>query len=157
LAVILCGNKTLPEDSTLVLPHPQLLTISLGSRSLALPDDNDNIKCYTYTPDGTSIIIGSDFGLYRVDTASLQITDEFVGHEDTVWSVSVSADGRTLVSSSLDQTIRFWDLGVAPGKPRLITYEEMQAVNGFTGFKDEIKQIYPSIDLHKPADRDQVY
>lgn len=32
------------------------------------------------------------------------------GHTNKVWSVCFSADGHTLVSGSLDETIRLWDV-----------------------------------------------
>ncbi|KAG8751753.1 hypothetical protein FRC14_007632 [Serendipita sp. 396] len=35
---------------------------------------------------------------------------KLTGHEDSVWSVSFSADGSKLVSGSSDHTIRIWDL-----------------------------------------------
>ncbi|HEY7158362.1 MAG TPA: sigma-70 family RNA polymerase sigma factor [Gemmataceae bacterium] len=44
------------------------------------------------------------------------------GHEDNVWSVAFSADSKTLLSSSDDKTIRFWD--VATGKElRRLTHD----------------------------------
>src|SRR5262249_53459262 len=38
------------------------------------------------------------------------------GHTEQVWSCTFSANGKTLVSSSDDKTVRFWD--VATGKER---------------------------------------
>src|SRR4051812_10614669 len=39
---------------------------------------------------------------------------EFVGHDDAVWSVAFSPDGRLAVSGSYDRTLRLWT--VATGK-----------------------------------------
>lgn len=39
------------------------------------------------------------------------------GHTNSIWSVALSADGRALVSSGFDKTIRVWDLPA--GKERL--------------------------------------
>jgi WD40 repeat protein len=38
----------------------------------------------------------------------------FTGHEDSVWSVAVTPDGKYVVSGSGDKTVRLWDL--ATGK-----------------------------------------
>jgi hypothetical protein len=39
----------------------------------------------------------------------------FVGHENVLWGVAVSPDGRRLLTSSHDRTVRLWDL--ATGRP----------------------------------------
>ena len=46
------------------------------------------------------------------------------GHEDVVWSVGISADGRTVVSGSFDKTVRVWDVEscAAVGEPTLGHY-----------------------------------
>ena len=33
-----------------------------------------------------------------------------IGHEEQVWSVAVTPDGRRAVSGSQDETVRVWDL-----------------------------------------------
>lgn len=85
-------------------------TLKVGNYSKTLPRAGDTIRACTYTPDGKYILIGSDYGLYRVDSKNLQISGEFIGHEGPVWSLSVSEDGKTLISGSDDQTIRLWDI-----------------------------------------------
>jgi WD40 repeat protein len=66
------------------------------------------IRSYTFPKDG-NVVVGSSYTLklYQNDGMLLR---EFVGHTGEVWAVSVSEDGRILVSGSDDQTIKLWNL-----------------------------------------------
>lgn len=72
------------------------------------PSIDGRIVCYTFTNDG-KVVVGSDYSLklYRNDGAFVR---EFVGHTGVVWAVSVSGDGRILVSVSDDQTLKLWSI-----------------------------------------------
>src|SRR5262249_19548015 len=61
-------------------------------------------QSYTFTPDGLTVISGGGNGrlaAYGLDGKPL---GNFVGHENSVWAVTPSPDGRYLVSVSTDQT-----------------------------------------------------
>jgi WD40 repeat protein len=57
------------------------------------------------------------------------------GHSNKVWPVCFSADGHTLVSGSLDETIRLWDVETGASLHTLHSdrpYERMN-ITGATG------------------------
>ncbi len=62
-----------------------------------------------YSPDGTRLVVASSIGIWIYDAQTGEVLDLLTGHTDWVYSVSFSPDGETLVSGSLDDTIRLWD------------------------------------------------
>jgi WD40 repeat protein len=63
------------------------------------------------TPDGSCVISGGGYGslsMYRIRDREKVL--EFKGHTGAVTCLAVSADGTRLVSGSLDQTVRLWNL-----------------------------------------------
>jgi WD40 repeat protein len=72
------------------------------------------IYSYTYTPDKNYIVLGNGFGI-NLHHYKGKKQRALVGHTSSVVGVSVSSDNNYLVTASLDQTIRIWDLK-DPGK-----------------------------------------
>lgn len=69
------------------------------------------IEYMVYHRDNNLLVIVTDDLCIRVlDTETKTIVREFWGHEARITDVAFSFDGRWLVSSSLDSTIRTWDL-----------------------------------------------
>jgi uncharacterized caspase-like protein/WD40 repeat protein len=81
-----------------------IATIERGS------NDGNLHHSYTFTPDGQTIISGGGKGWITAYDLTGQRLGDFVGHEDDIWAVTPSPDGRLLVSGSADQTLRLWNL-----------------------------------------------
>lgn len=83
--------------------------------SLALSPDGKNLYCGT----GGEVDVASEIStksilpgkILDVDLSTLgkEIVRRFEGHKDVVKSLSLSQDGRWLLSGSLDRTARLWD------------------------------------------------
>ncbi|HCA82672.1 MAG TPA: hypothetical protein DEP18_02715 [Flavobacteriales bacterium] len=62
------------------------------------------------------IVSGGSYGILSAYDLTGNEVSRFVGHEGDVWSLSVSADGKRMITASSDQTIRIWPLHEV-GKP----------------------------------------
>ncbi|CAE7167719.1 unnamed protein product [Rhizoctonia solani] len=71
----------------------------------------DWVRSVAYSPDGKSVVSGSDDGTVRTWNAhgSSSIAEPLRGHSDFVYSVSYSPLGNLIASGSTDFTIRLWD------------------------------------------------
>ncbi len=67
-------------------------------------------QSYSFAPDGTSVISGGDTGNLTAYSLDAKKIGDFVGHDGDIWSVAPSPDGTYLLSGSLDQTVRLWNL-----------------------------------------------
>ena len=76
--------------------------------TITLTQAYDAIRCYTFTPSG-EILVGSGYTLASYGRSG-EVKQNFIGHTGEIWSVSVSPDGRLLVSGSSDQTVRLWNI-----------------------------------------------
>lgn len=63
----------------------------------------------TVSPDGGTVAIASDW-LVRVFTADGKPRTDLTGHKGKVAGVGFIHGGRTVVSASWDETVRFWDV-----------------------------------------------
>ncbi len=74
---------------------------------LKLESQYDQIRCFTALDENTAAI-GSDFGLFLFDTRQGRPIRQLRGHSGAIWAVACSPDGRYLLSSSEDHTLRVW-------------------------------------------------
>ncbi len=82
--------------------------ISIGTTKIQLPNFNETLIEYSFTPDGKYIILGSSHGLYRIainNPTTLEILNN-----NTVLTMSISPDSKTLITSGTDQIIKVWDI-----------------------------------------------
>ena len=88
-------------------------TGTLSPTKVLSASDGQAINDVLYTPDGNYVIAASaDKNIGVWDASSGTQVNTLIGHSDAVLSLSISHDGKLLVSSSKDGTIRLWQ---APG------------------------------------------
>jgi WD40 repeat protein len=76
---------------------------------IAPPYPRERILSFSFAT-GDRVAVGGDFGLYLFDTRSGAKIHEFQGHTGMVSAVALSPDGRFLLSTSFDETVRIWAL-----------------------------------------------
>lgn len=87
-----------------------LLNLSHGAISLALTDHKPAPTNPRFSPNGQTLCIGSEQPHINVYNLSRQTTKKLLGHQRGVQGIAFAPDGKTLASSSLDHTIKLWDL-----------------------------------------------
>lgn len=68
------------------------------------------VSSFLFTPDGSTLLLSAGEFIQLWDIAANRQKQTFVGHQDQVTSLALSPDGNTLVSGSLDRTVKTWDL-----------------------------------------------
>ncbi|KAJ6624922.1 WD40-repeat-containing domain protein [Mycena sp. CBHHK59/15] len=116
-----------------VAPEPDALNGDAGVTSVAI------------SPDGALVAAGCVDAVVRIwAVGSGALVEQLRGHQDSVYSVVFTRDGLGLVSGSLDNTLKYWDLRGA--KARKEGGKPSQCTTNFTGHKDYVLSVAVSHD-----------
>ena len=73
------------------------------------PADTDDIQFVDWHPKGNAVICGgNDYMIWLMNGASGDFLASFSGHEDQILDAKFTPNGKLIVSSSADKTIRVW-------------------------------------------------
>jgi WD40 repeat protein/uncharacterized caspase-like protein len=94
----------------------RLWDLGNGKEIRSYSGHSDYVLSVNYSPDGKSILSGSDNGELKLwDIASGKEAQSFSGHQLHVLSVCFSPDGKYAISCGQDRSLRLWD--ISSGKP----------------------------------------
>ncbi|MEM9271708.1 MAG: hypothetical protein AAGA80_01920 [Cyanobacteria bacterium P01_F01_bin.143] len=112
--------------------------LSLGNEleklmeSIELVGDNQKFNQRTFKSQN-KLITDVQSVLYQAVQNSRE-KDDLTGHQDAVWSVAISSDGKSIVSGSKDNTVKLWDIA------------NQSEVHPFTGHQDAVWSVAISSD-----------
>eukprot|EP00455_Lapot_gusevi_P057008 TRINITY_DN958_c0_g2_i1.p1 TRINITY_DN958_c0_g2~~TRINITY_DN958_c0_g2_i1.p1 ORF type:complete len:574 (-),score=155.31 TRINITY_DN958_c0_g2_i1:71-1792(-) len=97
---------------------------------------NEVISVLEYSPDGTTLAVGSwDQSIYILEHPSLKIVRKLSGFASSILSLTWSADGKCLVSTTKDYELAFWNMEtgqrVDPGTVADVEYRQWSALLGW--------------------------
>jgi WD40 repeat protein len=76
-----------------------------------LMENNYLLNSIDISIKGDILIASSNKDIIIIDTTTQKIISTLKGHNDEVIKVKLSLDGKKIISQSLDNTIKIWDIG----------------------------------------------
>jgi WD40 repeat protein len=85
-------------------------TLGITRRRLRVLEMPKVARALALAPDGTSLATTAGRSIKLWDVETMKEIAMLKGHEDIVWALAFSTDGRILASGSGDGAVRFWDV-----------------------------------------------
>jgi WD40 repeat protein len=99
-----------PEESARVDTHGDPLPAGAVARIGTVRFRHPWIYCAAFAPDGKTLATCGDGAIRLWNAETGQELGRLEGHEDRVTCIAYTADGKLLVSSGRDGTVRLWDV-----------------------------------------------
>jgi WD40 repeat protein len=107
------GQVIFSPDGNLLIAPASLGVYFLNGQNLAevqfLPMDKPVFRA-AYSPNGSLLALAVGYEIQIYSLSESRLVASLAGHENTVSSVTFSPDGKFLLSSSWDRTVRLWQV-----------------------------------------------
>lgn len=93
----------------------QIIDLNNGDIINTFEGDNYGIHCISYSPDGSRIALSLNYSydIIIIDANKGYTIQTLKRHTDRVMSISFSPNGSKLASSSMDKSVRVWDIATS--------------------------------------------
>lgn len=73
-----------------------------------------NVLCGKFLPGGSLLVVGLKNGDLKLIDLSTSETIHHVenAHDDSIWSIEITSDGKTILTGSSDKTVKYWEIKV---------------------------------------------
>ncbi|KAJ7132154.1 WD40-repeat-containing domain protein [Mycena epipterygia] len=128
-----------------VTPDPEPSSSSSSANPAPPANADAGVTSVAISPDGALVAAGCVDAVVRIwAVATGVLVEQLRGHQDSVYSVVFTRDGNGIVSGSLDNTLKYWDL--RGGKARKEGGKPSQCITNFLGHKDYVLSVAVSHD-----------
>ena len=103
-----------------------------------LMENNYLLNSIDISIKGDILIASSNKDIIIIDTTTQKIISTLNGHNDEVIKVKLSLDGKKIISQSLDNTIKIWDIGEKKMTDNLNFINKIANFYSFKNFNDMI-------------------
>ncbi|HQR34894.1 MAG TPA: AAA-like domain-containing protein [Blastocatellia bacterium] len=131
-------TTTNPDGSRQVGATVSVWDLKTETELMTLDAAGAMFRAVAFFPDGQQILTGDSNGTAKLWSANGHLLRSFSGHSGEIVRLTCSLDGKLLATSSVDQTVKLWDL--ATGE-ELQTLRDQNAVVVGLGFDPQGKRL----------------
>ena len=106
---------------------------------------DSSINSIDISIDGKILIASLNNEIIIIDNTTQKIISTLNGHNDKIIKVKLSLDGKKIISQSLDNTIKLWDIGEKKYTNNLDFINQISNFYPFKNFNDIILSLFKSI------------
>lgn len=141
------------ERALFIATMHMIIKVNIDTKEKQSFKTNGSINSLSLTPDSNNIVGSDDRNIYIWDMHGIEL-QKFVGYYGHINALQVTADGKHIVSSSKDATLRIWEISIIESLLKNMSFEQAQKVYQYLkeGHRDGWRGIQAIFGLATPID-----